>query len=78
MGVLNENVAYQKNQKKNQNNTNMMMIFEILVLDKASYCSPNGDTSLIFSPLKMKILVGSFSAGGEEEKKKTFQRKRGE
>ena len=48
---------------------NTMIIFEIHVLDKASYCSPTGNTSSIFSSLKMKILVGSFSAGEERRKK---------
>ena len=55
----------------------IMIIIEIHVLDKASYYSPTGNTSSIFSSLKMKILVDSLSAGEERRKKKTFQRRGG-
>ena len=56
---------------------NIMIIFEIHVLDKASYCSPTGDTSSIFSSLKMKIWVGSFSAGEERRKKEDLPMEEG-
>ena len=42
-----------------------MSIFEILVLDKAGYCSPTGDASSFFFVSRIKILADSFGAGEE-------------